>query len=761
VKLTIVAEPNGFHQNDLKAAAERKGFKTSIISVDSLDVSTKNVNAKLGDAVIWRRSKLDIKSERPALASVFEKRIIVSDSVFKSPSIYYKYYQQQVLRQEPATSKWSIPTFRFATVKDFLKSVDDGLLNYPVILKPNAGSRGEGIKLIKTADDISAVKGLKNYVCQSFIPNNGDWRIIVVGGAPIGVLLRQGQNGQFINNISQGGHGSNEIDSDTLFMLRKISTKIASLFHSNFCGVDIIRSSETGEYFVLELNTAPQWSGENGFQSITDVKVADAVVDWIVDRAASKEISLCESVESYYKSRISQIPSESFHFASRLWLWTGDEWARKQLDELQQSFIGTTPEEIENRISTIFANGVNRVKSVNQNRSYRKAAYEKYVNLPLYNSLLFKTVFCDSVYDLDIRPFIRKYISDKEFIDLFHDLIDDEDAIRLLSTHAINYFYLLKNYFKDKISLSSVVLVAPGEIAKLLKGYKRLERKGTIDRPRSVKLQIYLLTHAIIGQSRFYARRVKLSDYTLFCKKVERLISDNFFDVSLDNKLEFLVCCQLCGYEPSIRQIIEQEAEKSVSWAGNFLVDTFNSANTTKTGDCLRISEHRNVLYLMSQNRFKHAVVRKALIKKSKLPIIGRLARVKLQNYEIRRAIARVDSGATNSSIAASNVFVKDNELHFTLFHEGYPMYSGKEFVVSDYKNVNVRNTIGEQERYAVVLKFELGGKLYESLFALADRQQMLYPILLGRDFLKGRYTVDTSKQFVEKTIKKIKKEQQ
>jgi hypothetical protein len=369
-------------------------------------------------------------------------------------------------------------------------------------------------------------------------------------------------------------------------------------------------------------------------------------------------------------------------------------------------------------------------------------------------------VFCDSIYDLDIRPYIRKYISDKEFIDLFHDLIDDEDAIRLLSTHAINYFYLLKNYFKDKISLSSVVLVSPVELAKLLKGYRKLERKGTIDKSRSVKLQIYLLTHAIIGQSRFYARSVKLSDYTLFCKKVERLISDNFFDVSLDNKLEFLVCCQICGYETSISQIIEQETERSVSWAGNFLVDTLNSANTTKTGDCLRISEHRNILYLMSQNRFKYAAAQKVLIKKSKLPIIGRLSRIKMQDYGVRRAIARVDSGATNSSIDASKIFVSNGELHFTLFHEGYPMYSAKEFVVSDYKNVNIRNTIGEQERYAVVLKFELGGKSYESLFALADRQQMLYPILLGRDFLKGRYTVDTSKQFVEKTVKKIKKEQ-
>ena len=94
----------------------------------------------------------------------------------------------------------------------------------------------------------------------------------------------------------------------------------------------------------------------------------------------------------------------------------------------------------------------NKVLGVNQKKAYRKAAFLKYEKLPLYNALLFKTVFCDSVYDLDIRPYIRKYVTDKDFINLFNDLIEDKDAICLLSTHAINYFYLLKNYF---IPLSS------------------------------------------------------------------------------------------------------------------------------------------------------------------------------------------------------------------------------------------------------------------------------------------------------------------
>ncbi|MEI6228800.1 MAG: RimK/LysX family protein [Candidatus Saccharibacteria bacterium] len=756
MKLTIIAEPNGIHQQELIDSAKRKGLEVETIGVDSLDVSTKKVSSKLGDAVVWRSSKLDIRSERPALKSALKNKIVVSDTVFESPAVYFKYYQQQILQHEPATAKWSIPTFRFAKSDSLIKAIDEGLLKLPIIAKPNAGSRGDGILLIKELSDIKTIGKLSDFVFQSFIPNDGDWRVVIVGGAPIGVLLRQRKGDQFINNISKGASGSIELDPGTLYMVRKISSKVASLFHATFCGVDIIRNAETGEYSVLEVNTAPQWFGENGFQSITGVQVADAIVDWIIERDHVKKVGVPSAVESYYKNRIHQIPSEAFHFASRMWLWTGDSWARKQLDIMQESFIGLTDADIDARIQKIVETATNRSQGVNQKKAFRKEAFEKHDKLSLYNALLFKTVFCDSVYDLDIRPFIRKYVSDKDFIDQFNKLIDDGDSIRLMSTHAINYFYLLKNYFKDKISLSSSVLVTPGEILKLLPGYKNLEKSGIIDRERSIKLQIYLLTHAIIGASRFYARRVRAAHFITFCKKIERLIKNNYYDISLDNKLEFLVCSQICGYESTIRQAIEQEAEQSVSWAGNFLVDTLNT-HTSITGNCLRISEHRNVLYLMSQHQFVRDTTKKTFRSLPELPSIGRLARIKLPDYDIRRAIARVDSGATSSSIDASNIYIRDGKLHFTLFNENNPLYTGKEFVTGDFKNAKMKNTTGHQERYAVVLKFELGNQAYDVLFALADRRKMLYPILLGRNFLKGRYTVNTARQFIEKSIKRTK----
>jgi hypothetical protein len=160
----------------------------------------------------------------------------------------------------------------------------------------------------------------------------------------------------------------------------------------------------------------------------------------------------------------------------------------------------------------------------------------------------------------------------------------------------------------------------------------------------------------------------------------------------------------------------------------------------------------------MSQMPFVRDEKKVAFGRTPELPIIGRLARVKLQDHGVRRAIARIDSGATNSSIDASDIHIKNGELHFTLFNKNNPIYTGKEFTTRDFKNTNMRNTTSQQERYTIVLKFELGGKVYDIPFALADRSNMLYPILIGRNFLNGRYTVDTSKQFIEQPIKKIKR---
>ena len=69
-----------------------------------------------------------------------------------------------------------------------------------------------------------------------------------------------------------------------------------------------------------------------------------------------------------------------------------------------------------------------------------------------------------------------------------------------------------------------------------------------------------------------------------------------------------------------------------------------------------------------------------------------------------------------------------------------------------------VKSTAASQQRYSVPLELVVNDKTYRIMVTLADRAHMLYPVLLGRNFLTGNYTVDTSKQFVRP--RRIVKEQ-
>ncbi len=761
MKITIVAtNPNGAHQQELKVAAERRGHDTTVVDVTAKDVSNGQVAKKLAGAVLWRSSSLDLHSERTSLLPLLEKKIVASDSLFLLPMTRFKYFQQQLLQHEPATKKWSIPTYKFKTRKELRQAIESGELALPLIAKPNAGARGEGIFQVHTVKEITAIEHISTYVFQSFILNDCDWRIIVVGGAPLGILKRQAQNGHFLNNISQGAKAVIEDDPATIRQLNKIATKIASIFHLTFCGVDIIRNKVTGELYVLEVNTAPQWRDEFGFANMTGVDVPGAVIDWVEARDSLSKVPLPVSVETYYKDRLQFIPTEAFHFASRLWLWTYDDWSRAQLDARRAAYVGTTDEEIDAMISGIVARA-EEAEGVNHKKSHRREAFSTHDKLSLYNTLLFKVVFCDSLYKLDIRPFVRKYVSDKDFLAAFNELINDPDSVRLLSTHAINFFYLLKNYFKDTVSLASAVVVSPYELLDLLPGYELLEKKKIVTPETSLKLQTYLLTHAIIGQSRFYARKVPLRAFKTLCERLEQLITDNYYNISLDSKFEFLVCAEICGYETSLRRQIQQEAEQSVSWAGNFLVDTINMVGKSRARHCLRISEHRNVLYMLSNKEFVRRKATTATKPKRPGPrTIGRLAQVVLPSHNIRRAIARVDSGATRSAIAASNVFVDDEGvLHYTLMHSDSHLFTGQEFTTTDFQVIRVKSTSAYEDRYAITMEVEVENHTERILFTLASRQHMLFPVLLGRNFLTGKYRVDTSRQFVKRV--KPKKSQE
>ncbi len=127
--------------------------------------------------------------------------------------------------------------------------------------------------------------------------------------------------------------------------------------------------------------------------------------------------------------------------------------------------------------------------------------------------------------------------------------------------------------------------------------------------------------------------------------------------------------------------------------------------------------------------------------------VIGRTLAIAFEDEPQTKVLAKVDTGAYLAAIWASDIHEKSGKLYYKLFGEGSSHYTGNEHSADDYYMTKVENSFGHSETRFVVkltIKPKVYDRGYETIrFSLCDRSMKRYPILLGRDYLKGRYLVD------------------
>lgn len=292
-------------------------------------------------------------------------------------------------------------------------------------------------------------------------------------------------------------------------------------------------------------------------------------------------------VRAYYLDNFDQLPfDKQFHFASRLASWNDDEDCRQKLAELKDQ---TLPPDSDPTVllQDILTNLPNR--KINA-AAAREPYFQKYPELRGRMLALFRVRHLLSLYQTDIRNSLTALVPYDDLHALSVALMKDHEAIKVLSTYAINYIYLVERILYDQNTgtLSEDVFYDLG--------------KSYGDTKEDLLLLIYLYTHCIIGESNFYAQTIpteKLPVYSRMLEKIETVITTYYDEVNLDNKLEFLVCCRIVGYETHLFERIYAECDQSISPDGYFVVDTVNSAGQAdKTS--FEDSEHRNVLFIMS-----------------------------------------------------------------------------------------------------------------------------------------------------------------
>ncbi|MEM9829538.1 MAG: RimK/LysX family protein [Bacteroidota bacterium] len=130
---------------------------------------------------------------------------------------------------------------------------------------------------------------------------------------------------------------------------------------------------------------------------------------------------------------------------------------------------------------------------------------------------------------------------------------------------------------------------------------------------------------------------------------------------------------------------------------------------------------------------------------------IGRKDKIDLPELGFYDIDAKVDTGAYGCALHCHHVEVIERDgqqlLSFKVLDPSHPEYDDQPLLVKDFSDKVVKSSTGQAEhRYTITTKVIIFNKKRSVEFSLTDRQEMKYPVLLGRKFLAKRFLVDVRK---------------
>lgn len=171
---------------------------------------------------------------------------------------------------------------------DFLKnSTSKNPVDFPLLIKPQFGSRGRGLKLVRTNEDLAEFYRQEQeeaFIGQEFISESWgrDYRFFFVKGRIIAAVERCGQNDSFISNTSTGGT-MKLLKRPPWWMPRRNLAAFETIVHqickesALFYGsVDFLLSADGP--LVCEINASP---GFEALEQATQLNIAKTLIQAI------------------------------------------------------------------------------------------------------------------------------------------------------------------------------------------------------------------------------------------------------------------------------------------------------------------------------------------------------------------------------------------------------------------------------------------------------------------------------------------------
>ena len=128
--------------------------------------------------------------------------------------------------------------------------------------------------------------------------------------------------------------------------------------------------------------------------------------------------------------------------------------------------------------------------------------------------------------------------------------------------------------------------------------------------------------------------------------------------------------------------------------------------------------------------------------------ILGRSDRVDLPELGLNGIHAKIDTGAYTCSLHCGKTEVVNGQLEFVLLDEEHPEFTGMKFTFKKFTQREIKNSFGIAEtRYVIKTTVRIFDRLIRAEFSLSDRDNLRFPVLLGRKILRKRFLIDVTKK--------------
>ena len=282
-KIGVITNSTGPSMQDMLNVAQKFDVRFEPITFDIIDLSNFEQSEFVQrclkyDVIYYRTSLRDSVIYR--LTEILEgKGIPVINSGTKHPRLHRKTQQAIVADQYHIPQPKNCIAYKpnFEKVKE--------LLGAPFVAKPDYGSKGNGVCLVRTEKDLLELRvdeTISNPILlQEFIQGADEYRVYTIGNQGVASYKKTLGDEDFRANLHAGG-GMTATEPERAEQLLAFGGMVAEKFGAELSGVDVLYKN--GDCLLIELNWQPGW--EN-LERISGENYAKETVQYLLDRAHS------------------------------------------------------------------------------------------------------------------------------------------------------------------------------------------------------------------------------------------------------------------------------------------------------------------------------------------------------------------------------------------------------------------------------------------------------------------------------------------